>query len=696
MDMSRKLLSGLIIFSALSGLAQNGFDSNVVSYNKFGITVKDSYLWLEDVESEKTRAWLAKQEERKWELIKKSARSRFEYILNVSEDIQTSHEDGYIFKVEQLQSLPPILTYEKSDEGSFTTINFKDFKRSRSDVPQIVSSAKAPDLPYLVLALAHHGSDWLELIIYDLDEHKVINRLEGLISSWMVFKKKGFFYTRYDKPENEVTSSRTNKRICFHKFQTKQEADIVVFQNPDPTTRRTFSVNNLGSDRVMVSYPFKWKGQWKSALSVLDISTGPYMPKPFLIYDSDNILDFDVVRKDGNNLYFHTNFNSPNYHIIVCNTDSLNDYRTFVQESEAVLIDTEYLGKETYGLTYFDPARGLYSGAVVNTFGKSKMISLPKGATISFERKTDATAYAYMNTYYLDPKPFTLSLNDFTLTKRSWKSIRTKNTYKVELVFYENDQGMKVPIQVIYADHVLKDGKNPLFIRVYGGYGTVKTPHFSWENHFILENGGILAYPVIRGSGNMGSKLALEGRGLKKQNTISDVIDASEFLIKEGYSSPDMLFLEGGSHGGFVVVEAAIQRPDLFKGIFAYAGLYDLVRSSSFTTGSHLLNLDEFGDPSDSVSFRNLHRLSPLHQLKKGVNYPSFFLLAGMNDTRVPPSNSWRFTAELNDKSANSFNLLHMTNGGHSVINYRGEFREILGLKFEFIKELTGKKMWLK
>lgn len=139
---------------------------------------------------------------------------------------------------------------------------------------------------------------------------------------------------------------------------------------------------------------------------------------------------------------------------------------------------------------------------------------------------------------------------------------------------------------------------------------------------------------------------------------------------------------------------AGIQRPDLFKGIIANVGVFDLIASSNKNVGYHQLNREEYGNSTDSLGFLNRLKLSPIHNLKKGVNYPSFLIITGSNDTRVSPSQSYRFLAALNSKSENPLNFLHLTNGGHNIVQLPMERLKIMSLKFKFLWLHTGYKFW--
>lgn len=92
-----------------------------------------------------------------------------------------------------------------------------------------------------------------------------------------------------------------------------------------------------------------------------------------------------------------------------------------------------------------------------------------------------------------------------------------------------------------------------------------------------------------------------------------------------------------------------------------------MLRFDNYTIGSVGLNINEFGVPTDSTDFRNLRSYSPLHNIKKDLDYPNVLLITGDKDDRVPPFHSYKFLANLQENgSQESLYLLYIIPGaGH-------------------------------
>jgi prolyl oligopeptidase len=250
---------------------------------------------------------------------------------------------------------------------------------------------------------------------------------------------------------------------------------------------------------------------------------------------------------------------------------------------------------------------------------------------------------------YIKPMP-TLFPLDYFITKK---------------ITYKSRDNKDIPITIIHKKGIVLDGNNPTLLKAYGGFGSVSSPHYDTGLLYFLEKGGVFAFAEIRGGGEKGLKWHKDAMGLKKMNSFNDFIDASEFLIKEKYTSPNKLAITGGSYGGLVVGVAMTQRPDLYKVAVPEMGIFDMPTFSDYSVGKY--HIDEFGDAENKIDFENLLSYSPYQNIKETINYPISLIITGENDDRVPPFNSYKFAAALQNRTSqkNPVFLKTLENSGH-------------------------------
>jgi len=212
------------------------------------------------------------------------------------------------------------------------------------------------------------------------------------------------------------------------------------------------------------------------------------------------------------------------------------------------------------------------------------------------------------------------------------------------------------------------NGKNPTILYGYGGFNVSLTPGFNTSNAIWMEQGGIYAVPNIRGGGEYGKEWHIAGTKMNKQNVFDDFIAAAEFLISEGYTSPEYLAIRGGSNGGLLVGAVMTQRPDLMKVALPAVGVLDMLRYHTFTAGAGW-SYDYGTSEENPEMFEYLKGYSPLHNIEQGVAYPATLITTADHDDRVVPAHSFKFAATLQEKHSGSNPVLIRieTNAGHGA-----------------------------
>ena len=130
-----------------------------------------------------------------------------------------------------------------------------------------------------------------------------------------------------------------------------------------------------------------------------------------------------------------------------------------------------------------------------------------------------------------------------------------------------------------------------------------------------------------------------------KQNVFDDFHAAAEWLVAQGWTTPEQLAATGGSNGGLLVGAALTQRPELFAAVVCSAPLLDMVRYERFGLGATWAV--EYGSAESAEQLGWLLAYSPYHHVRDGVAYPATLFTVFDGDTRVDPMHARKLTAAL-------------------------------------------------
>ena len=233
--------------------------------------------------------------------------------------------------------------------------------------------------------------------------------------------------------------------------------------------------------------------------------------------------------------------------------------------------------------------------------------------------------------------------------------------------FATSKDGTKIPLNIIFRKGMKRDGQNPTLLYGYGGYGISMSPNFEFTRRLWFDHGGVYVVANIRGGGELGEDWHKAGNLTKKQNVFDDFAGAAEYLIKEQYTRPETLAIQGGSNGGLLMGAMITQHPDLMRAVVSQVGIYDMLRVELAPNGA--FNVTEFGTVNNPEQFKALYAYSPYHHVVDGTKYPSILMMTGANDGRVAPYHSRKMVARLDEanKSENPILLRTSSSAGHGV-----------------------------
>src|SRR5205814_10495862 len=120
---------------------------------------------------------------------------------------------------------------------------------------------------------------------------------------------------------------------------------------------------------------------------------------------------------------------------------------------------------------------------------------------------------------------------------------------------------------------------------------------FDVTGRLWFESSGVCVVANIRGGGEFGEDWHKAGNLTHKQNVFDDFAAAAEYLIKQNYTRPEKLAIEGGSNGGLLMGAMITQHPDLMRAVVSQVGIYDMLRVELAPNGA--FNVTEFGTVKD-------------------------------------------------------------------------------------------------
>ncbi|WP_332018621.1 prolyl oligopeptidase family serine peptidase [Kaistella sp.] len=634
----------------------------------FGTKVQDPYRWLEDDMAEDTKDWVQREVAFTNNYLanipfREELRSQLKDIWNY-EKIGAPFKEGaftYFYKNDGLQAQSVLY---RTDKNGKTEIFLDPNKFSEKGTTSLAGVSFNKNGNLVAYRISEGGSDWNKIIIMNaltkeiIDETIVDVKFSG--TSWL--GDEGFYYSSYDKPKGSELSAKTDThKVYFHKLGTKQSADRLIIGGED-FKRRYMGIGVSDDERFEI-------------LSASEATNG----NELYIKDLKNKTDFipvqkgydfntDFVDSKGDYIYALTDKNAPNMRLVKFNINNPNVWTDVIPETENVLsvstgggyIFARYMKDAVTSMKQFD-----YDGKLIRT------IDLPGiGTAAGFGGKEKEKDLYFSFTNYITPGTI-YKFNADTGKSEVYQKPNVKfnpENYVSEQVFYTSKDGTKIPMMINYKKGTKLDGKNPTILYSYGGFNISLQPAFSVVNAIWMENGGIYAVPNIRGGGEYGKKWHDAGTKMQKKNVFEDFIAAGEYLQQKGYTSKEYMALSGRSNGGLLVGATMTMRPDLAKVAFPGVGVLDMLRYNKFTAGAGWSY--DYGTAEDSKEmFEYLKSYSPVHQVRKGVCYPSTMIITSDHDDRVVPAHSFKFGAELQEKQScdNPVLVRIEVNAGHGA-----------------------------
>jgi prolyl oligopeptidase len=670
-------------------------DPTVVDFYH-GQAVPDPYRWLEDLDSEQTRAWIEAQNRLTFDYLQRiPARQRLlerlRQLWNYEKYSQPFKEGNryFYFKNDGLQNQSVLYTQESLEGEARVLLDPNTL--SEDGTVALSGIAISRDGRYLAYGLSRSGSDWQEWKVRDIEtgedlpDHLRWIKFSG--ASWTP-DGQGFFYSRYDEPApgSEYESANYFQKLYYHRLGTPQSEDLLVYHRPDQKEWGFAGGVTEDGDYLIISV---WRGTDPKNLLFYKDLRDPSSPVVELIREFQ--AEYAFVGNDGSRFWLLTDLQAPRRRLVAIDLDNPGQLQEVIPEAEETLQGVSLIHNQFVAFYLKDAHTQIRTFALDGTYlGEIPLPGL--GSASGFGGKRHDTETFYTFTSFTTPP--TIYRYDFTSGRstlfRQPQVDFDPQAYEVQQVFYASQDGTRIPMFLVHRRGLARTGDHPTLLYGYGGFGISLTPSFSVGLVAWLEMGGVYAQPSLRGGGEYGEAWHQAGTKLNKQKVFDDFIAAAEWLMANGYTNPSKLAIAGGSNGGLLVGACLTQRPDLFAAALPAVGVFDMLRFHKFTIGWAWIS--EYGSPEDPEEFKALYAYSPLHNLKPGTAYPATLITTADHDDRVVPAHSFKFAAALQAAQGGSQPILIRidTKAGHGAGKPTAKLIEETADRWAFLVQVLG------
>lgn len=484
------------------------------------------------------------------------------------------------------------------------------------------------------------------------------------ITGWMP-DGESFFYQRLEDLDDPYSAE-----IRFHKIGRHWSQDPVLIRQRE--AEKLYEGHGLTDERIaelkttwgpgltpgrdghwaIVSY---WTSTSANDVWVMNLDewfrTGRIDLKPVLIGQDGR----NVAAVAGGTVYMQTYVNAPNGRIVRINPHrpSQENWSDVVPHRADTILNNFSVAHGVLCVNLlFDASTRIELYALDGT--PAGTLKLPGTGTASLSTARDRTeAFLSYQSYNEPDTIYHVDLTTPDATPRVWEKLDVPvdgSSVVVKRVKYSSKDGTEVGMFIIHKRGLQLDGNNPTILYGYGGFDIPMVPRFSATLFPFFDAGGVYAVANLRGGGEKGLEWHRAGMLKRKQNVFDDFIAAAEWLVDNGYTSPERLGVAGGSNGGLLTGAMLTQRPDLISAAIVAVPLLDMLRYEKFLMARYWV--PEYGSAESQEQYAYLRAYSPYQNIKPGTKYPAVLLTAGENDMRVHPLHARKMAASLQAASA--------------------------------------------
>ena len=664
----------------------------------------DPYLWLEEVEGEKSLAWVEEQNEETFTRYTQSNafKEKYERIkkeLNDDERIPSAYyQNGEMYN---------FWRDEKNVRGIWRKTSFKSYLKDEPiwenilDIDQLAkdeginwlykgADCLAPEYKRCLIRLSDGGTDAVTIREFDLEEKKFVK--DGFNTypskqnaSWV---NEDQILIGADFGEGSMNESGYPMQVkLWNRGESLEEAKIFFSGSYEKIFNFPFvSIRPDGKYYGIIEGPTFFS-------EVLHLFDGEKLVKinlPQMIdihgfFNESLILSIEEdweIFKSGSLLEINVNS-------LLENSIDESDVKIIFEPDGQRFISGVSIGKHQLMVSMLENVNGK-----ITRFMKkddrwdSKDIEGFQNSTMNIYGQDVWSDNSFISvSNFLEPSSIYHASDGADYKKiKSRKNSIDPEKYRVEQNFVSSADGTSIPYFLISRKDIKLDGKNPTILYGYGGFQISKPPSYLGGSiaEYWLNSGGVYVVSNIRGGGEYGPAWHQSALKENRQRAYDDFIAIAIDLIEKGITSKDRLGIEGRSNGGLLVGATFTQRPDLFNAVICGVPLLDMYRYDKLLAGASWV--DEYGDPDNPEEWEFIRKYSPYQNLKKGTEYPEVFFYTSTKDDRVHPGHARKMAKKMTDMGS-PIVYYENTEGGHAGTSNIDQFSFLLALQLAYLED---------
>ena len=286
---------------------------------------------------------------------------------------------------------------------------------------------------------------------------------------------------------------------------------------------------------------------------------------------------------------------------------------------------------------------------------------MPEGILGSFEFSPDGSRLAFTLTGPdRNPDVWVVDVPDGEprrLTRSSTAGISPSTFRRPKVVRYPSFDGREIPALFHEPGGASFANEAPVIVNVHGGPESQSRPLFAPVTQYLLGRGYAVFAPNVRGSTGYGKAYTHLDDVELRMDSVKDLAHAAQWLRQRGH---EKIAVMGGSYGGFMVLAALTEYPELWTAGVDIVGIANLVTFLE-NTGSYrrALREPEYGSLERDREF--LESISPIHKAEE-ITAP-LMVIHGKNDPRVPVGEAEQIVEKVRENGGAVEYLLYEDEG---------------------------------